>query len=300
MFPGPARRTIPRLVMQIAMTDTYRSSARAPLEPLPSSVPILMYHSVSDDPGGRHGAPLTVTPGIFVEHMQYLSDEGFSGHSVREFVAALDGHDRLGPKPVILTFDDAYRDFHTNALPVLGRHGYSATVYVTTAYIGASTNPLTGDRKHHRPTLSAEQLSDLVAAGIECGAHSHTHPQLDDVSPARLRSEVRRPKEVLEDCLQTPVLTFAYPYGYHDRAAKEEVAAAGYVAACRVGNMACAITDDRFALPRLTVRSRTDVRRLGGLVRRSPSALARVRARGKDELWRFTRRHSWLGERSRG
>jgi peptidoglycan/xylan/chitin deacetylase (PgdA/CDA1 family) len=263
-------------------------------------VPILMYHSVSDDPGGRHGRPLTVTPGMFAEHIEYLSSEGFSGHSVRELVGALEGRDRLGRKPVILTFDDAYRDFHANALPVLGRHGYSATVYVTTGYIGASVNPLTGDRRRHRPTLTVEQLSDLVAAGIECGSHSHTHPQLDDVPPARLRSEVRRSKEVLEDRLQTPVLTFAYPYGYHDRAAKEAVAAAGYAAACRVGDIACTAGDDRFALPRLTVRSRTDVRRLGGLVRRPPSALARARARGKDELWRFARRHSPLGERSRG
>lgn len=265
-----------------------------------TSLPILMYHSVSDDPGGRRGAPLTVTPAMFADHIRYLSDEGFSGHSVRELVTALDGGDRLGEKPVIITFDDAYRDFHANALPVLTRHGYSATVYVTTGYIGTSTNPLTGDRKHHRPTLSVEQLADLVAAGIECGAHSHTHPQLDDLPPARLASEVRQPKEILEDRLQTPVLTFAYPYGYHDQPAKEAVAAAGYRAACRVGNLACPIDADRFALPRLTVRSRTDVRRLAGLVRRSPSPAARARAQAKDELWRFTRRHSWLGERSVG
>ena len=261
-------------------------------------VPILMYHSVSDDPGGRNGRPLTVTPRRFAEHVEYLSAEGFSGHSVRELVEALDGRAELGPKPVILTFDDAYRDFHADALPVLGRHGFSATVYVTTGYIGSSTNPLTGDRKHPRPTLSLEQLAELVAAGIECGAHSHTHPQLDDVPPARLEEEVRRPKQVLEDDLQAPVLTFAYPYGYHDRAAKEAVAAAGYLAACRVGNLPCESDDDRFALPRLTVRSRTDVRRLGRLVHRAPSAVRRARAGSKDELWRFVRRHSWLGERS--
>lgn len=258
-----------------------------------------MYHSVSDDPGGRRGRPLTVTPRMFAEHLEYLSHEGFTGHSVRELVGALEGRDRLGPKPVILTFDDAYRDFHTNALPVISRHGFSATVYVTTDYIDSTTNPLTGDRDHHRPTLSVGELGDLVAAGIECGAHSHTHPQLDDVGPARLREEVQRPKEVLEESLQTPVLTFAYPYGYHDRKAKEAVAAAGYAAACRVGNMACPLDADRFALPRLTVGSRTSVGRLGKLVRRGPSVLASARARSKDELWRFARRHSPLGERSR-
>jgi len=261
-------------------------------------LPILMYHSVSDDPGGRNGRPLTVTPGTFAEHVEYLDSEGFSGHSVRELAESLDGRAELGSKPVVLTFDDAYRDFHSDALPVLARHGFSATIYVTTAYIGSAVNPLTGDRKHPREVLSLEELRELVAAGIECGGHSHTHPQLDDVPPARLEEEVRRPKEVLEDALQTPVLTFAYPYGYHDQAAKEAVAAAGYSAACRVGNLACEPGDDRFALPRLTVRSRTDVRRLGRLVRRSPSALGRARAGSKDELWRFVRRHSPLGERS--
>lgn len=292
MFSAGCALTLPRVFSASA------ASPRMNHQSLPASLPILMYHSVSDDPGGRHGAPLTVTPRTFGEHIEYLSDEGFTGHSVRELVAALDGRGRLGPKPVIVTFDDAYRDFHANALPVLSRHGFAATMYVTTAYIGTSTNPLTGDRRHHRAVLSIAELSELVAAGIECGGHSHTHPQLDDVPPARLAEEVRRPKEVLEDCLQAPVLTFAYPYGYHDRAAKEAVAAAGYAAACRVGNLACEAGEDRFALPRLTVRSRTDVRRLGRLVRRPPSSLGRARARTKDELWRFVRRHTWLGERS--
>jgi|SRR6476646_1914656 len=262
------------------------------------SLPILMYHSVSDDPGGRNGRPLTVTPAQFAEHMEYLDAEGFSGHSVRELVASLDGRGELGPRPVVLTFDDAYSDFHSEALPVLARHGFSATVYVTTAYIGSTANPLTGDRKHQRPVLSLEQLRELVAAGIECGGHSHTHPQLDDLPPVRLAEEVRRPKEVLEDGLQAPVETFAYPYGYHDQAAKEAVAEAGYLAACRVGNLACEPGDDRFALPRLTIRSRTDVRRLGRLVRRGHSTLARARAGSKDELWRFVRRHSPLGEKT--
>lgn len=263
-----------------------------------SSLPILMYHSVSSDPGGRRGKPLTVTPRTFAEHVEYLDSEGFSGHSVRELVAALDGRGQLGPKPVVLTFDDAYRDFHREALPVLARHGFSATVYATTAYIGSDANPLTGDRRHHRPVLSLAELRELVAAGIECGGHSHTHPQLDDVPPERLAEEVRRPKEILEQELQAPVETFAYPYGYHDQAAKEAVRAAGYLAACRVGNLACEPGDDRFALPRLTVRSRTDVRRLGRLVRRGHSPLGRARAGGKDEAWRFVRRHTWLGERS--
>jgi len=263
-----------------------------------SPLPILMYHSVSDDPGGRNGRPLTVTPRGFAEHVEYLDAEGFSGHSVRELVAALDGRGQLGPKPVIITFDDAYADFHAEALPVLARHGFSATVYVTTAYIGSEVNPLTGDRRHHRRVLSLEQLRELVAAGFECGGHSHTHPQLDDVPPARLAEEARRPKQVLEEALGTPVETFAYPYGYHDQAAKEAVAAAGYLAACRVGNLACEPGDDRFALPRLTVGSRTDVRRLGRLVHRGHSTLGRARAGTKDELWRFVRRHSPLGERS--
>lgn len=262
-----------------------------------SPLPILMYHSVSDDPGGRNGRPLTVTPGTFADHCEYLAAEGYSGHSVRELVAALDGRGALGPKPVIITFDDAYADFHSEALPVLARHGFSATVYVTTAYIGSEVNPLTGDRKHHRQVLSLEQLRELVGAGVECGGHSHTHPQLDDVPADRLAEEVRRPKQVLEEALQTPVETFAYPYGYHDRATKEAVASAGYLAACRVGNLACEPRDDRFALPRLTVGSRTNVRRLGRLVSRGHSPLGRARAGSKDELWRFVRRHSPLGER---
>ena len=37
---------------------------------------------------------------------------------------------------MLLTFDDAYRDFATNAWPTLKRYGLPATLFVPTAYAG--------------------------------------------------------------------------------------------------------------------------------------------------------------------
>lgn len=42
---------------------------------------------------------------------------------------------RLPPRAMCITFDDGYRDNHDLALPLLQRHGLSATFYVTSGYL---------------------------------------------------------------------------------------------------------------------------------------------------------------------
>lgn len=250
-----------------------------------------MYHSVSFERGGKL-AKYTLAPSLFADHMRYLNDEGYATYSVTDLVSAMNGEQGLGPKPVAVTFDDGYRDIYTHALPAVASWGFTATVYVVSGHIGGVTNGSACDPRDVRLALTADQLVDLVDNGMECGAHSQTHPQLDLLPVDLVRREVRGSKEVLEDQLQREVATFAYPFGYYNRQTKAVVAEAGYTSACCVANTMAWITADRFALPRLRITADTTVDRLEGLLDSSPPVAGLRWVRTKAGVRRLSRRYS--------
>ncbi len=257
--------------------------------PVSATVPILMYHSIATTKNPRY-ARFAVAPDMFGEHLDFLVDDGWTTMTFGQYAAARLSSDPLPAKLVVLTFDDAFTDFFTVALPMLAERRLAATLYVPTGAVGASSRWMTFERETDRPLLDWGPLREVAEAGIECGAHSHTHPQLDRLPPWRLAAELRRPRELLEQRLQVEVTTFAYPYGYHTANVRRAVAAAGYAASCGVWDLPSNRADDRYAIPRLTVAGGTSARELAELLV-VPRTQAAVRARRlKAVLWRSARR----------
>jgi peptidoglycan/xylan/chitin deacetylase (PgdA/CDA1 family) len=252
-------------------------------------IPILGYHSVSDDVGGELG-PYSVSPRLFDEHMAYLRETGHVAYTVSGLMAALDGEDVLPTQPVVITFDDGFADFETQALPVLLKYEVAATLYIVTGYVGGESAWLHKAPQDRRRMLTAQQLQRLAEAGIECGAHSHTHPELDRLPRPLLEREVRLPKEVLEQLLQRPVRSFAYPFGYYNGRVRTAVQCAGYESACATGDLMASPDDDPLAFPRLVLRSGTNTRELAEVLGRPVSPIARRRTRAKETAWRMMRR----------
>ena len=163
----------------------------------------------------------------------------------------------MAGRPVVLTFDDGYADFHERALPLLVRYGFPATLFVTTGWL-RDAGPYAAGRPPAR-TLSWPELEEVAAAGVEIGAHGHSHAQLDQLGDGALRAELRLAKSLLQDRLGRAVPTMAYPYGYSSARVRRAVRDAGYTAACAVGNALPAAGHDRLAVPRLTVRAATSI-----------------------------------------
>ncbi len=212
-------------------------------------VPILMYHEITAEPmlTGR----LAVRPDAFAQQLGYLKAAGYHTLTAGQFANALDWRAPLPAKAVVLTFDDGFADFYYTALPLLQRHGLTGTLFVTSGWTGASGEYL--NQGAPPGMLSGEQIREIADAGIEIGAHSVTHPQLDQLSAGSLRQELVGGKQALEDLLGAPVPGLAYPFGYSSKAVRDSAAAIGYEYACAVGNRFASTGGDRFALPRLTV-----------------------------------------------
>ncbi|GAA2093399.1 polysaccharide deacetylase family protein [Actinomadura alba] len=235
-----------------------------------TGVPILMYHSISEHPPPAT-APLAVHPGAFADQMALLADRGFtpiplSDLPIRRSAEVRAGRpDTAAGRPVVITFDDGYADFHENALPVLERLGFTATVFVTTGWL-ADAGPHAAGRPPDR-TLSWGQVREAAAHGVEVGAHGHSHPQLDQLPGPPLYDELTRSRGLLEDDLSVPVQAMAYPYGYSSARVRRAALHTGYRRACAVANeVAEPARHDRLALPRLTIRAGTTLERFGRIV----------------------------------
>ncbi|WP_181871435.1 polysaccharide deacetylase family protein [Sphaerisporangium album] len=223
-------------------------------------VPILMYHSVTDRPNSAT-RPLAVRTSVFEAQMTYLKDRGFTPLTLADLVASQygTGGAPAPERPVVVTFDDGYADFHVHALPVLERLGFTATVFLTSGWVDDAGPDAAG--KPLDRMLSWSQAREAASCGVEIAGHSHSHPQLDQLPDAVLRQELRRNKGLLEDKVGRLVATMAYPYGYSSARVRREVRKAGYWAACAVANTLAGDSDDVMALPRLTVGRSTTMDR---------------------------------------
>lgn len=265
-----------------------------PNQPEQKKIPILMYHSISCSSNPRF-QQFTVPPTTFAEQMVYLYNHQYTPITVTQLILARSKNTFVLPeRPVVLTFDDGFADFFTAALPVLQQYGFAATLYIATAFIGGTSRWLRYEGETTRSMLTWDQLIEICASGVECGAHSHSHPQLDTLPSMAARDEVSQSRRMLEDHLGEEVRSFAYPYGYHTARVRQLIQEAGYTSACAVKHAMSSETDDPFALARLMIHADTTIKEFAALLTgRSSSpvtAIYSVYARARTPVWQLVRR----------
>ena len=198
------------------------------------TVPILSYHRF-----GAGNGKLTVAKRQFEEQMRYLKTNGYRVIPLQQVFAFLRGEAEIPRRSVVLTIDDGYRSVYHIAFPILKKYEFPATIFIYTDYIGNGG-------------LNWRQMSEMEASGlITFQGHSKT----DDNRTVRLGSEsmedykkrlvdeVGVPTRLLGKRMQSPQLSFAYPFGAVNQPVVDELRRNGY----QVG-----VTVDRGANPFFT------------------------------------------------
>lgn len=171
-------------------------------------LPILAYHHVGPKLAGTF-ANLTLPPFQFREQMAWLAEHGWTAISLSQAFARRN----LPRKPVVLTFDDAYRDLCAHALPVLSQHGFAATIFVPSGHIGGTNAwDAAATRTPHR-IMTAEEIREAARSGVEIGSHGRMHLDLTQAGDAELDDELQGSKTDLERLIGSAITSFAYPYG---------------------------------------------------------------------------------------
>ncbi len=194
-------------------------------------MPILLYHRVTT--GEEPGSDNCVSAAVLDSQLRWLRSHGYLSvdpGSLQTWLEDPELRPRWWPRrPVLITFDDGYRDNYENAWPVLKRHGFTATIFVVSEVIGGY-NDFDADLGYPRvPMLSASEIREMQAAGITFGSHSVSHPaSLVGLSDECLQEELEGSRRRLEAVLDSPVPHFSYPHSQLDARVEAAVAAAGY------------------------------------------------------------------------
>jgi peptidoglycan/xylan/chitin deacetylase (PgdA/CDA1 family) len=181
------------------------------LEPLQGPrVPILMYHSISDNLFGMSHPyyHISTLPEVFSQQMRWLRTAGYRAIDLPQACAGLQAGAGLA-KTIVITFDDGYRNFYTDALPILKQCGFTATIFLATDRIRS-----TPVRSEGADYLTWRDVRELHTEGIRFGSHTVTHPDLRSLDLSQLRYELGHSKEIIEQKLGVPVDSFSYPYAF--------------------------------------------------------------------------------------
>ena len=173
---------------------------------LPKSVPILMYHTSSENtPGGL--AELYVKPSEFEKQVEYLIGAGYT-------FCTFDDYYKLNniDKPIFLTFDDGYLENYTEIFPILQKYNAKITLFLIISSITPSN--LTQDM--------IVEMSDSELVKFE--SHTLTHPSLVQISgyDTRLTEELRDSKIKIEEITGKKVLAISYPNGEFNDIVKQK------------------------------------------------------------------------------
>ncbi|MFI1397322.1 polysaccharide deacetylase family protein [Streptomyces sp. NPDC020681] len=212
-------------------------------------IPVLLYHAVMDDPPDWI-AEFTVTPKEFGAQLDAIVASGRTPVAISALSDHLATGTELPDRPVVLTFDDGFADLPGPTAEALASRALPATAYLTTGAITPGGRSLLPPA----PMMTLAQTPRLEQYGLEVGAHTVTHPQLDTLPPSALRRELREPKAVLEDVLGHEVTHLAYPHGYNSRSVRRAALREGYASAAAVRHALSSRTDESYRIARLILR----------------------------------------------
>lgn len=172
------------------------------------AVPVLMYHSISSRPN-KVSHPYFETntdPETFHIQMDWLAKNGYRAILLTNIGQELRRPNQERERPIVITFDDGFKDFLENAAPVLSNFHFPATVFLSTGFIGK--------RLMERECLSWADVRSLSLKGIEFGSHTVTHPKLHHLSAEMLLQEITNSKDSIEQSVGVRANSFSYPYAF--------------------------------------------------------------------------------------
>ena len=216
-----------------------------PLERKNSSLPILTFHALDDQP-----SVTSFSPQVFRRGIARLHENGYWTLSLTEAVDRLRRGQPFPKRSIVITFDDGYQSVYEEALPVLRDYGMCATVFLTVGESEAAGAVGRLPSLGGRSMLSWSEIREMSKIGFSFGAHTLTHPDLTRLPVDRVEAEICRSKAVIEDALGNPVNCFAYPYGRYDQRSRD-IVRQHFVCACSDKLGLTTSSSDLYALERV-------------------------------------------------
>jgi peptidoglycan/xylan/chitin deacetylase (PgdA/CDA1 family) len=210
-----------------------------------------MYHHIGEPPPGADAIrrDLSVSPIKFAEQLNYLQREGYQAITLNDLALYLTVGKPLPSKPIILTFDDGYRDAYTRAFPLLHHFRMMGTFFLTTGPIDARSPDW----------LSWAQVKEMHASGMEFEPHSYDHADLRHRGFKFLVFQIQASREAIEARTGETCRFFAYPSGRYDQAVVDVLRSAHFWGGVITEQGATHTANDLFLLRRVRIQGGDDL-----------------------------------------
>ncbi len=173
---------------------------------------VLTFHAID-----HVRSPLSYPPEAFRALVQTLLDTGMPILTLDDLL------DPATPDGVALTFDDGLASVHDAALPILKAFGAPAHMFLPTAYVGQDNAwPGQPESAPRYAMMNWDQIAALHDGGVRIESHTHRHPDLRALTEAQVAEEMEAADQIIADRLGRRPRYFAYPYGFHDAAVRQE------------------------------------------------------------------------------
>ncbi|MBU3159176.1 polysaccharide deacetylase family protein [Clostridium frigoris] len=203
-------------------------------------IPILMYHSISYEKDNI----LKVPKEKFRNQMKYLKDNNYTTLTLDKLYSYMKTGQNLPSKPIVITFDDGYKDNYTNAYPILKEFKQKATIFVISNTID-----------HEKNYLTSTEIKLMDSNNIKIESHTSSHEHLDKISYADNINTMKNSKIKLEKILKRKINYITYPYGEFTSNTIKAAKQSGYKLAFSTGFGLIDKNDNIYSLGRIFVNS---------------------------------------------
>lgn len=190
-----------------------KETFKAPFKAVGEGVPVLMYHSISNEQGN----PVIISPALLEEEFKYIKDNGYTPITLDDLYNYLQNNAQIPEKSLLLTFDDGYENNYSALFPLLKKYGFRATIFVITSYVDKNSAYLT-----------STQIKEMNSYGVDIESHTVNHPYLNSLTKDKQLYELTESKSFLQKLLNKKINYIAYPYGAHNSDTLSAAEEAGY------------------------------------------------------------------------
>jgi len=208
-------------------------------------VPILMYHHLLEPAEAKKiGAQnLNVSPAIFEQQINYLIKKGYQTIFLDELMDGMKGNRTLPQKPMVITFDDGYKELYYILYPLMKMKNFKATVFVISQF-------LDGDKY-----LSWDQLKEMASNNLlEIGDHTLNHSALTETQgEGFIRDQILSSQKIISERIGRTVKVFAYPYGTYNKTTEKILVEGKFTAGVKSNNTGAACVKLPYEIPRMRI-----------------------------------------------
>ncbi|MEI7905152.1 MAG: polysaccharide deacetylase family protein [Candidatus Firestonebacteria bacterium] len=221
-----------------------------------TNIPIIMYHHVLE----KNSLDAAVWGNLYVDvkdfkkQADFLKKNGYKTIDFAELGNIIDGKMQAPQKPVILTFDDAYKSTLINTAPILRENEQKAVVSLVTGCIGGLDS---WDKKckENNEIIDKAELGRYAENIFSIESHTVSHPHFKGIEKEKLEFELKESKNYIEKTFRKAVNALIYPYGEYSEEAKAAVKKAGYRFGVTVSAKTNFVLEDLYELRRVYIKN---------------------------------------------